>query len=346
MNVPHEFSCVFGARVLDQFCVLLIPFAFCSSPAMFSPNKIVAWKSPAAGGAVVDVLQSSSNLLQYLLNEESSNEGRRPPSSHRKLLVFFPGNPGVVQFYEPFCAFLETNKMDVLVMGYAGHSLTELNEGRVFSLADQVDVAESFLVTLLNKNTERKYNGNIYVAGHSIGGFVALQMVARYSVIKKCFGLCPVISRMSDSPNGRRFFYLRSAVVQWCLSLVAALLALLPYKLRLLITTSEPKLSRALAETLARHFHRWCLTNCLYMAMTELRMLLQPDAVLLRSVQERLVFYYVRKDGWVPLSFAEEIRGVCPQLGAYVVEDDAGVPHAWCLDHSETVARNAILKYC
>lgn len=300
-----------------------------------------------AGGAVVDVLQSSSNLLQYLSTEESSNDGRRLPSSHRKLLFFFPGNPGLVQFYEPLCAFLETNKFDVLVMGYAGHSLTELNEGRVFSLADQVDIAESFVATLMNKNTERKYNGNIYAAGHSIGGFVALQMVARYSVIKKCFGLCPVMSHMRDSPNGRRLFYLSSTFVQCCLAMVAALLGLLPYKLRLLlITTLEPNLSFALGEALAHHFHRRCLTNSLYMAMTEFRMLLQPDAALLRCVQERLILYYVKKDGWAPLSFAEEIGGICPRLGACVIEEDAGVPHAWCLNHSETVARNAILKHC
>ncbi|AYU79621.1 Uncharacterized conserved protein (DUF2305)/Alpha/beta hydrolase family, putative [Leishmania donovani] len=314
---------------------------------MSSHNTIVAWRAPVAGGAVVDVLQSSSNLLQYLSTEESSNDGRRLPSSHRKLLVFFPGNPGLVQFYEPLCAFLETNKFDVLVMGYAGHSLTELNEGRVFSLADQVDIAESFVATLMNKNAERKYNGNIYAAGHSVGGFVALQMVARYSTIKKCFGLCPVMSHMRDSPNGRRLFYLSSTLAQWCLAMLAVLLELLPYKLRLLlITTSEPSLSLALAETLAHHLHRWCLTNSLYMAMTEFRMLLQPDAALLRCVQERLILYYVKKDDWAPLSFAEEIGGVCPRLGACVIEEDAGVPHAWCLNHSETVARNAILKHC
>ncbi|KAG5501783.1 hypothetical protein JKF63_04052 [Porcisia hertigi] len=314
---------------------------------MSSPNIIVAWKTPAAGGAVVDVLQSSPSLLQYLTNEENSNDGRRPPSSHRRLLVFFPGNPGFVQFYEPLCAYLDTNRFDVLVMGYAGHSLTELNGGRVFSLAEQIDIADSFVAALLNRNAEVKYNSNVYVGGHSIGGFVALQMVARYSSIKKCIGLCPVLSHIRESPNGRRLFFLGNTLVQWVLSMLAALLGLLPYAWRLfLITWWAPQLSLPLAEAFARHFHRWAVVNPLYMAMTEFRMLLQPDVPLLRRVQERLVLYYVKEDGWVPLSFAEAIRAVCPKLGAYVIEEDPLVSHPWCLDQSEIVARNAILSRC
>lgn len=314
---------------------------------MPTPNTIVAWRAPVAGGAVVDVLQSSSNLLQYLTNGESSNDGRRPPSPHRKLLIFFTGNPGLVQFYEEFCACLEANKVDVLVMGYAGHSLTELNGGRVFSLADQIDVADSFIATLVNRNTDVKYGGNIFVGGHSIGAYVALHLVARYPAIKKCFGLCPVLSHFSDTPNGQRLSYLQWTVVQWLAALLAALVAVLPYKLRLrLVAAAEPKLPLAMTESLARHFHRWCLTNSLYMAMTEFRMLLRPDATLLRRVQERLVLYYVKDDGWAPLAYAEEIRRLCPRLGAYVVEEEAGVPHAWCLGYSEMIARNAVLKHC
>ncbi|KAG5476049.1 hypothetical protein LSCM4_05005 [Leishmania orientalis] len=314
---------------------------------MSPPNTIVTWKAPVAGGALVDVLQSSSDLLQYLTSDASSSDGCRPLSPHRKLLIFFPGNPGLVQFYESFCACLEANRFDVLVMGYAGHSLTQHNKDRVFSLAEQIDIADSFVVTIVNKSTERQYNGNIYVGGHSIGGFVALQMAVRYSSIKRCFGLCPVISHMSESPSGRRLLYLTNTLAQWCLAVVAALLGLLPYRWRLLlITRSEPKLSRALAEDIAQHYHCWCLVNSLYMAMTEFRMLLRPDAPLLSRVQERLVLYYVKEDGWAPLPFAEEIRGICPDLGAYVIEEDAGIPHAWCLVHSETVARNGILKHC
>lgn len=314
---------------------------------MTSPNAIVAWRSPAAGGAVVDILQSSSSLLQYLTNEETANDGRRPPSAHRKLFVMFPGNPGIVQFYQDFCDVMATNKFDVLVMGFAGHSLTDLNSGRLFTLADQVDVADSFMTTLLNTNVERKYNGNIYVGGHSIGGFVALQMVARYPSVKRYFGLCPVVSHIKDSPNGLKAPFLINPIAQFFLAVLAALLALLPYRLRLLlITRHEPKLTAAFSESLAHHFHRACLTNVFYMSMTEFQMLLHPDAPLLRRVQERLVFYYVKTDGWVPLNFAEEVHGLCPRLAGFVIEEDEAVPHSWCLQYSETVVRNAILKHC
>ncbi|KPI85895.1 hypothetical protein ABL78_5027 [Leptomonas seymouri] len=314
---------------------------------MSSPNSIVAWRSPAAGRCVVDILQSSPTLLQYLSNEENSNDGRRPPSSHRKLFIMFPGNPGIVQFYQDFCTFLESHKFDVLVMGLAGHSLTNLNGGRAFSLADQVDIADSFIATLLNRNTERKYNGNVFVGGHSIGGFLALQMVARYPAVKKCFGLCPVICRIQESPNGPKASRLANPIAQLCIAMLAALLALLPYRLRLLLVTRlEPGMEASLSESLARHFYRAAFTNVFYMLATELRMLLQPDAPLLKRVQERLVVYYVKKDGWAPPAHAEEVRALCPRLSAFVMEEDEKVPHAWCLHHSETVIENAILPFC
>ncbi|KPA86722.1 hypothetical protein ABB37_00809 [Leptomonas pyrrhocoris] len=314
---------------------------------MSFPNSIVAWRSPAAGGAVVDVLQSSPTLLQYLTNDASANDGRRPPSSHRRLFIMFPGNPGIVQIYQDFCNSLETHRFDVLVMGFAGHSLTDLNAGRVFGLSDQVDVADSFVAALLNRNSQQKYNGNVFVGGHSIGAFVALQMVARYPSVKKYFGLCPVISRIKDSPNGLKMPFVVSRMAQLCLAVVAALLALLPYRLRfLLITRHEPNLTTSFSDSLARHFHRKCLVNMFYMSMTEFCMLLQPDAPLLKFVQERLVMYYVKKDDWAPPAYAEEINALCPRLSAFVMEEDDAVPHAWCLRNSETVIKNAILRFC
>jgi pimeloyl-ACP methyl ester carboxylesterase len=296
---------------------------------------------------VVDILQSSPTLLQYLTNEESTNDGVRPPSSHRKLFIMFPGNPGLVQFYQEFCMLLETHRFDVLVMGFAGHSLIDLNNGRLFTLADQVDVADSFVATLLNRNAERKYKGNVFVGGHSIGGFVGLQMIARYPTLKKYFGLCPVLSRIKDSPNGLQAPFLPSPIAQLCLAVLAALLALLPYRLRLLlITRHEPNLPTECSESLAHHFHRAALTNVFYMSMSEFNMLLQPDAPLLKRVQERLVLYYVKKDGWVPPEFAEEIHALCPRLNAFVMEENEKVPHSWCLRYNETVAQNSILKFC
>lgn len=314
---------------------------------MSSPNSIIAWRSPAAGGAVVDILQSSTGLLEYLTNEESSNDGRRPPSAHRKLFIMFPGNPGLVQFYQDFCCLLESHKFDVLVMGFAGHSLTDRNNGRLFNLAEQIDIADSFVATLMNRNVERKYAGSVYVAGHSIGGFLGLQMVARYPMLKRYFGLCPVLSHIKDSPNGVSKSFLTNPLAQFLLAVMAGLLELLPYRLRLLlITWHEPNLSASFSETLAYHFHRTFLTNVFYLSMSEFNMLLQPDAPLLKRVQERMVLYYVKKDGWAPPAYAEEIHSLCPRIDAFVVEEDEKVPHAWCLRNSETVIQHAILKFC
>lgn len=313
---------------------------------MAGVNKVVSWKSPHPSGGVVDVLQSSPFLLDYLTNERSLVEGRRPPSAHTKLFILIPGNPGLVQFYTDFCDCMHRRRFDVLVMGLAGHSLRDQNDGRYFSLQEQIDTLDAFMQAVLIEPVAAKYRGNVYVGGHSIGAFIGLHAVARYPQVKRFFGLCPVITRIRESPGGRLSCW--TDLPGMCLASTHALsaFALLPERIRLLVIKCVvPTMEESLRVLLAHYVSRVAIMNAGHLALDELRSVGRPDVPLLQSLQEKMVLYYVPTDSWAPPIHGEEIHQYCPRLAARIVETDESVPHAWCLQHTEKVIETAILPY-
>lgn len=69
-----------------------------------------------------------------------------------------------------------------------------------------------------------------------------------------------------------------------------------------------------------------------------------------------LVFYFVKRDEWVPETDVREIRRTVEALQGegvdaaasrvtIITEDDEAVPHAWCLNHNEEVVDHAIVPY-
>ncbi|EPY22014.1 hypothetical protein STCU_08383 [Strigomonas culicis] len=143
-----------------------------------------------------------------------------------------------------------------------------------------------------------------------------------------------------ESPNGQHMFYWGTFLLQWVVAFVASLFPLLPMWLRSLVVHSHGHaVEEDLRGLLASQMHRKLLLNVFFMSMDEFRMVVRPDVPLLRSQQEKMVLYYVKTDGWVPLPFAEEIKKCCPRLRAWILEDDVAVPHAWCLQHTDAVVK-------
>lgn len=297
--------------------------------------RIVVWKSPFPPEGVVEVLESTPNLLQSLLDTTVDLSKNK-----KKLLLFFCGNPGLVEFYYPLCEEMEARDVECLVVGLVGHSLTDRNHGRLFSLQDQIDQATQLACLLLSEHTVDAYKGKLYVGGHSIGAYISFQLLARFPQFKMYFGLAPVVSRIMESPNGQRMFYWGTFVLQWVAAFLGSLFPLLPTCIRSYVVHSHGRaVDEELRHKLTSHLHRKLLWNIFFMSMDEFRMLVRPDVALLRSQQEKMVMYYVKTDGWVPLPFAEEIKNYCPRLRAWILEEDALVPHAWCLQHTHAVVK-------
>lgn len=313
----------------------------------FLSSNITTWRCSAPPRAVVEVLQSSPTLLASIIGG-AGNAVENPPTLNRRLFVLFTGNPGLVHFYEDFVRILSDNHaMDVLVMGFAGHSLVSHNGGRLFSLQDQIDIADQFMRAVLDSPAAQRYHGNVFIGGHSIGGFVAVHMLARHrDSIRLCFGLCPVLTHMMESPNGRDMFFWGVPVLQWIMLFVGSLFAVLPFWIRRRFVASHaPMLRVGLQASIAQGVTRAGLMNPFFLTFDEYRCVTAPDTYLLRSVQEKLCLYYTPCDGWAPKKNAEEIRALLPRLRSFTMESDEGVPHAWCLQHSGIIIDRAIARF-
>lgn len=288
----------------------------------------------------VDVLESRAGLLPELLS------GAASPKVGRNLLIFFPGNPGVVNFYLEFVALLAAKSVDVVVMGFAGHSLHELNAGQYFTLQDQLELAHQFTGRVLNDRVNSRYT-SCNVGGHSIGSFVALHMCARFEEVSRAFLLTPTICNMKISPNGaKNGKFLRPWLIHTVCSTLLPLFEMLPQRAK--------NAAVQLAQNELDGQQRWIATkmgrpsmirNLLFLARSEFEQVATLDVELLSAHQERLVMYFVKQDGWVPLHDVDLIKKHAPIAHSLILEGDEKVAHAWCLHHNAKVVEAAVLPF-
>lgn len=307
------------------------------------------WTAPSPSNAVLELMESSENLLHLLLSGEKKNENFKTLSS---LFIVFPGNPCITQCYQDFTNCLKRDgEVDVLVLGYAGHTIKPYNENKLFSLQEQIQLCDSFLRKLFSPNTSvsSRYQGNIYFVGHSIGAYISLHMLARFqSHVKLFFGLAPVLTFIKESPNGRKFAVMDNIpVLSDAVALLVSAIAIVPKCFRGWMTSFyAQQLDPDLRRYLVAHFRRSQLHNILFMLKDEMRMVRDPDWALLSALQDKMVLYYVTGDGWAPRTHAMELRKGCPNLAGFIEEDEAaGVPHAWCLAHSKIVVQHAVVPF-
>ena len=102
-----------------------------------------------------------------------------PSSAHDQLLVLFvPGNPGLIDWYIPFLTHLQLllpKNAAVYACGQSGHTLhcpTDLHS-RTASLQDQVDSKVAFLTELRKKHG---LETPVLLIGHSVGCYILQQV--------------------------------------------------------------------------------------------------------------------------------------------------------------------------
>lgn len=261
-----------------------------------------------------------------------------------QLLILHPGNPGVAQFYvkfvEAICQLLPT--LGVVVVGYAGQSLAcNADHEHTYGLQEQVEAADRVVNILLN--SAASYVNGVYCAGHSIGAYIAMQMMARHEQLKFAFMLAPTILHMAQSPNGRdpgkRMLLARAGT--WITSRVVTpvLQHVVPDRVKkLLVKKVQVELDDAGADVVVGMMKGRVVRNILTMARTEFFHIDSLDIPLLEKLQHRLVFYFVPNDGWVPMTDVAIIRAHAANAAGWIIEEEGKACHAWCLDASEVVA--------
>ncbi|CAL1360443.1 unnamed protein product [Linum trigynum] len=269
-----------------------------------------------------------SSYTTELLEIEADN-----PTLH---VVVVPGNPGIVSFYKDFVESLYGSlggTASITAIGYIGHTKENWENGKLFSLQEQIDHKVDFICQELQDTKVP-----IVLVGHSIGSYITMEMLRRKGeMVIYTIGLYPFImvnplsKKQAKVRNMTRF-----SILCGLMSLMAAFAGLFPmrfsqYMLVLFVIGKRSwSWSNSAFETAHAHYLKYHMfRNMLYMAKTELEQLSQePDWEFMRKNHRKLAFMFGAHDHWGPLQVYEEIAKQIPKVPLAIERE--GHSHSFC----------------
>ncbi|GAA5843671.1 hypothetical protein JCM3766R1_007204 [Sporobolomyces carnicolor] len=284
-----------------------------------------------------------------------------PPSLSVKLvLVFVPGNPGLVSYYDSFLSTLQASlpteikeTTEMYAVGHLGHSLKAERDGMVkgfkpsqqATLEEQVQSKVEFIDEIAGKHGK---DARIMVLGHSIGSWICLQMLKqRPNSISSAHLLFPTISSMSLTPNGRKLSPLFSSWTLQPLFFSTSFFSYLPTGIvSTLVSVLTGQSGPGSATTTSLVASPQTVVAAVTMAAKEMHDVSELDRDLLKKVGYKCWWYWAEpgKDGWVledSIREIEETLGDDPQMKEKRERCREGMPHAFVLseDHTASLAK-------
>ncbi|KAJ3822097.1 hypothetical protein F5880DRAFT_1660424 [Lentinula raphanica] len=262
-----------------------------------------------------------------------------PNEDPKTVVLFIPGNPGLSEFYIPFLSALhqQNGNICILAQSHLGH--TQEAPALVHDLAAQVSAATEAFDALVQTYPQRRY----VVIGHSVGSWIAVQVLkARSSDIHSLFLLFPTIANISDTPNGRSLFWAFQPPLPHIISKMSFLLRPLYSSILPLLFNEWP---RAQIDVLLALLHSpSCIKACLSMAHEEMNTICELDVNLIETHKHRIHMYFAETDDWVGKNKGVILRSFNPDPESVkVVHGEHGVPHAFCINHSDELANQCTL---
>ncbi|CAN7010548.1 unnamed protein product [Brassica rapa subsp. trilocularis] len=247
-------------------------------------------------------------------------------------VLFIPGNPGVVSFYNDFLEslhqFLDGNA-SITAVGQISHTSKDWESGKLFSLQDQIDHKVEFI-----RQELESVKVPIILVGHSIGSYISLEILRKCSEkVLYCIGLYPFLTLNQQSTKQSLIGKLAaSSLLSATASFLVASLGLLPMSAarRLVSYSLGASWSDTAVQATCTHLRQYhTMRNVLYMAMTEFRELAaEPDWEFMRENQSKLAFLFGIDDHWGPLQLFEEISKHAP--GTCLSIEREGHTHGFC----------------
>jgi pimeloyl-ACP methyl ester carboxylesterase len=262
---------------------------------------------------------------------------RLPAPTPRHTALVLPGNPGVAAWYSDFAVALREqlpDDVEVVVCGFAGHysSPALSTPQRCFVLDEQMSCMAALLASL-------PATQSVVLVGHSIGAYVALQLLrANSAALTGVVGLYPFLRYDGHSQRILSWLVACRPLVELVAS-VSALLGRLPKSLLLALLQPFFALLGGLGAGAQRITAAWLrpasIRNVCVLGASEFAALArEPDWNLVADARVRL-FYGPPDDMWAPSADADEAES----RGA-VVARDASFGHMFCVseDGSRHVA--------
>ncbi|EDW69380.1 lipid droplet-associated hydrolase [Drosophila virilis] len=270
----------------------------------------------------------------------------------QELVICITGNPGLPGFYTEFGGALQQElssdgqNLPVWVIGHAGHddppeaSIREVpqlsgNE-ELFNLGGQIAHKIDFIKKYVPRHVK------IHLIGHSIGAWMILQLLKEQEIrdrIKKCYMLFPTVERMMESPNGWLFTKVVMPLYSVFGYVFFKLFNWLPVWIRIFLIQIY-----FLIFAIPNHYIGTALKYTKPSVAEKVVFLADDEMGRVRGLQRDLVeehlhllkFYYGTTDGWVPVSYYNQLKLDFPQVDAQL--DSKGIAHAFVLRHSKPMA--------
>ncbi|EDV50144.1 lipid droplet-associated hydrolase [Drosophila erecta] len=268
--------------------------------------------------------------------------------TEKEIVICITGNPGLPGFYTEFAGTLqkELGDLPVWVIGHAGHddppeaSIREVpqlsgNE-ELFNLDGQIRHKIAFIEKYVPSDVK------IHLIGHSIGAWMILQLLENERIrsrIQKCYMLFPTVERMMESPNGWVFTKVVMPLYSVFGYIFFSFFNFLPVWLRLMLIQIY-----FLIFSIPRQFLGTALKYSKPSVAEKVVFLADDEMARVRGIQREIVeqnldilkFYYGTTDGWVPVSYYEQLKKDYPKVDAQL--DTKKIDHAFVLRHSQTMA--------
>ncbi|KAG0704358.1 hypothetical protein DFH29DRAFT_911989 [Suillus ampliporus] len=178
----------------------------------------------------------------------------------------------------------------------------------------------------------------IVIAGHSVGSWVALQVLKlRSAAVSGVFFLFPTITNIACTPNGQRLSRLFRPPFPRITSQIARVLCLVPLTI---LCRLFPEYPIPQAQVLRSFL---LSPSSIFAAMTmahdEMLNIRELDAATLDKYQHQICFYFAEKDDWVDRGRETILQVFRADPGTVkVVHGHRDIPHAFCINHSEELA--------
>ncbi|KAF8683344.1 Lipid-droplet associated hydrolase [Rhizoctonia solani] len=278
-------------------------------------------------------------------------DGRTPDA----LLLFIPGNPGLVEFYTEFLEHLHhtfniaRTHLAILVRGHIGHAPGLPTENGSWSVGLDSQVTSAIELY----DSARDFYGpntKIILAGHSVGSWIVAQVMhARPNTASGALLLFPTVSNIASTPNGQKLSWLFHHPIPTIVSALSRLISLppfsaVPYMLSYISKFNEyPTDQLNVIKSLITSPH--VVYSTLTMAHDEMRTIgslgSASSTVQATCERERSRIYacFAAKDEWVG-DEVSSVRAMLDEQRVLVRDDD--VPHAFCISHSIPVAETCV----
>ncbi|KZV71194.1 hypothetical protein PENSPDRAFT_751907 [Peniophora sp. CONT] len=265
------------------------------------------------------------------------------------VLIFVPGNPGLVTFYPPFLSAIHStessNSLAIVAHGHLGSDpgSSEWPDASQIGLTAQIAALLELVDAL-----QHEYGSEVktVLAAHSMGAWLSAQVLKeRPQAISSMLLLFPTISNIAQTPNGKKLSWLFKSPFPSAVAHLSRLSFIIPQRVLGAMFSDYPPAQldvlRSLISSPASVY------TSLALAHDEMKTICDLDIQLLREHAEKLHLYFAEEDGWVGNERDKIIETLKDLHGSdgpavKIVHGHRDIPHAFCINHGEAVALQCI----